>query len=361
MHNLGRVPHGLRAIHHWMVGRDNEYEWLPYLWLSYFLLYFIPLIGAELPSALVLAAWIFGALAVCLYFLALRRARAWVILCMLLVGFSVTLFYQGGVILLAYSATMMGFVARRRFALLLMAVYAGAALSITIWVPLAELYLFLMWVALLWGFGNTIHRRNEERSRILRLTQREAQAIARLQERERIRADLHDLLGQSLTTISLNMQVLARASLSEPDRQRIITQTQDLARQALAHARETLHNNYQATLEEVIASCRVACLAKGVQLKLSTLPRHLNVQKNHAIAQVIRESVTNTLRHSEASNIHIELSEQKQQLAVTITDNGGGQPNTLGTGLNSLKARIEELGGQVVFSPGWQTAIRLPE
>lgn len=358
---LTSLRQGLRAIDALLLGPDNQYGWLPYLWLSYLLLYFIPLAQAELSLWLALWAWFAGLATVGLYFLALPKPSAKVVAWLLAVGFGAAMFYQGGVILLSYAACFMGFVTPKAKAWGLMALYAVAALVISLWLPLTPILLLVLWFALLWGMGNSIHQRNEERSRVLQLTQQEAQAIARLQERERIRADLHDLLGQSLTTIALNMQVLARVELEPEHQRRLVVQTQQLAREALAQARATLSNNYQATLEEVIASCRVACLAKGVQFKISSLPKTLSQQQNHALAQALRESVTNSLRHSQASQIWAQFNQSQHQLLLTISDDGGGQPHELGTGLNSLKARIEQLNGQVQFQPGWQTQIRLPQ
>lgn len=355
-----RLKPWLLAFHCRVFGRENDYEWLPYLWLSYFLLYFVPLYRASLPMGLMVAAWVAGFLAIALYVLTIREARFWRVLGLMVLGAVVTVFYAGGVILLSYAATLMGFVANKRRALGLVALYATIALFLTLWASLDSVFLILLWLSMLWGIGNTIHRRNEERTRILKLTQQEAQAIARLQERERIRADLHDVLGQSLTTIALHMQVLERTQLTEPERLELVQQTQQIARAALTNARATLHNNYQATLEEVIAHCRVSCLAKGVNLVVTQANVTLSEAQNHALAQAIRESVTNTLRHSSATTIHVVLKLNDQRVELLISDNGGGLPNSLGTGLSSLKARIEELEGHVHFNVGWQTKISLP-
>lgn len=360
MQNLAQLKQVLMAFHVRLFGRENDYDWLPYLWLSYFLLYFVPLTRAALPGELMLAAWAAGIMAVVLYVLTIRQARFGVVLGLMVVGASVTVFYSGGVILLSYAATLMGFVPNKRGALGLVVIYASIALLLSLLVPLDNVFLILLWLSMLWGIGNTIHRRNEERTRILKLTQQDAQAIARLQERERIRGDLHDLLGQSLTTIALHMQVLERTQLTEQERLDIVKQTQQLARSALSQARATLHNNYQATLEEVIAHCRVSCLAKGVSFVVSQRSLVLSEAQNHALAQAVRESVTNTLRHSSATAIHVVFTIKNHRIELLISDNGGGLPSHLGTGLGSLKARVEELEGNVQFSVGWQTKISLP-
>ncbi len=348
----------LLACHHWLVGKDNEYHWLPYLWASYLLFYFVPLAYQPWQGPVSLMLWLAGLLTLVLFFSLQRRIRLWPVLLMLLVGLVSTPWYAGGVILLSYAASCMGQLTPKRHALWLLVLYALLALIISLRLELPLVYLFLLWLALPMGLGNSIHRRNELTSKILRLSQQEAQAVARLQERERIRADLHDLLGQSLTTITLNMQLLRRAQLPPEQQQSLLADTEQLARQCLAQARETLHNNYQASLTEVLASCRIACLAKGVDLHFNQPPEALESALNHALAQAVRESVTNSLKHSEATEVRIEF--QQRPLGVSIRDNGGGYPAHFGTGLLGVKSRIQSLGGTVSFLPGWQTLIRIP-
>lgn len=349
----------LLGLHRKLVGPNNEYDWLPYLWLSYILVYFVPLTFTDLPLWQNLLAWVCGLATVALYFAAQTHSHWWLPAAMIALGTGITGFYSAGIILMFYGANMAGFIRQKRYAYLVFAGYAVCAAAISYLTNLPNFLLFVLWSALPWGIGNMVHRRNDLQHQTLKLSQAEAQAIARLQERERIRGDIHDILGQSLTAISLNMQVLRRAELPEATRVQMLEQTEQLAKQCLADARQTLHNEYQASLEEVIATSRIACLAKHVVLTVKSLPASLPSELSHALAQALRESITNSLKHSSGDQIMVSFQPQNKQLVLTIEDNGGGSPVHLGTGLTSMRARIEQMGGTVVFSHGWLTTIRV--
>lgn len=347
-------------LHRWLLGPHNDYDWLPYLWLSYMAVYFAPLFYLAMPVWQQAGLTIAGLLVLALYFAAQRLANAWFVAAMIGIGTVASFFYAGGVVLMFYAASMAAFVAHKQHSYFLFALYALCATLVTALVELPAFVLFVLWTALLWGIGNLVHRRNDLKNLTLKLSQTEAQAIARLQERERIRGDMHDLLGQSLTTISLNMQVLQRAELAAEQRQQLIAQTDALAKQCLTDARNTLHNKYQATVDEVLATSRVACLARGIELVVTGELTSLGNEQNHALAQALRESITNSINHSQASQIAVRWQMSDKQLILQIRDNGGGKPNQPGTGLTSLKARIEQLGGSVDFAEGWTTTIRIP-
>lgn len=348
-----------RRLHQWLLGPNNQYGWLPYLWLSYMAVYFVPLFYLPLPIGHRIGLFVAGLIVLALYFASQRLAHSWIVAAMLIVGTAASFAYAGGVVLMFYGASMAAFVTHKTHSYYLFALYILCAGVVTAMVALPPFILFVLWTALLWGIGNLVHRRNDLKNLSLKLSQSEAQAIARLQERERIRGDIHDLLGQSLTTISLNMQVLARAELDEENRQQLIQQTDQLAKQCLHDARSTLHNNYQASVDEVLASSRIACLARGIELHVAGSFEGLNEHQNHALAQAMRESITNSIKHSKASQISVQLSWQNT-IELHIQDNGHGEPKHLGTGLSGLKARIEQLGGSVTFAPGWATIIRIP-
>ncbi|WP_119395298.1 histidine kinase [Salinibius halmophilus] len=354
----GLTQQGQR-LHQWLLGPNNQYDWLPYLWLSYMAVYFAPLFIYPMPTWQRTLLIIAGILVLALYFASQRLANAWLVAAMLGIGTAVCFIYAGGVVLMFYGASMAAFVTHKRHSYYLFGLYSLCAAVVTAMVSLPPFVLFVLWTALLWGIGNLVHRRNDLKNLSLKLSQAEAQAIARLQERERIRGDIHDLLGQSLTTISLNMQVLARAELDAASKQQLIQQTDQLAKQCLQDARNTLHNNYQASIEEVLASSRIACLARGIELRVSGQFDDLSEKQSHALAQALRESITNSIKHSQASQIIVQLRRHKQ-IELRIADNGGGHPAQLGTGLTGLKARIEQLGGVVEFSQGWTTLICMP-
>lgn len=195
-----------------------------------------------------------------------------------------------------------------------------------------------------------------ERTRSLVVAQRELGQAAVEQERARIAGDLHDILGHSLTVISLKAQLAARTLDDNPARARDeIEDIERLSRDALADVRTTALGIRGISLAGEIAEARAALAAAGIRAQLPGVVDEIESTNRELFAWTIREAVTNVIRHSDASVCTVELMPGR----VTIRDNGVGPGSAAetvdplaGHGLEGLRRRVTAAGGVLIVGTG---------
>lgn len=185
----------------------------------------------------------------------------------------------------------------------------------------------------------------------LRAAREELSALAVTAERERIARDLHDVLGHSLTTITVKAG-LARRLLEHGEHARAADEVADverLGRQTLADVRATVAANRVASLPRELAGAAEALRAAGIAADLPQAVDDVPPERREAFAHVVREGVTNTIRHSAASRCTVRLT----PTSVEVVDDGIGSPGGTphGHGITGLSERLSALGGRVDAGP----------
>jgi two-component system, NarL family, sensor histidine kinase DesK len=197
----------------------------------------------------------------------------------------------------------------------------------------------------------------------------ELASLAAENERFRIARDLHDLLGHSLTTITVKAGLAARLGAPGQDRARQeqalqeIAEVETLARQALADVRAAVANYRDVTLAGELATGRQLLRAAGIAADLPRAVDIVDPAHQELFGWVVREGLTNIVRHAHASSCAIRLTAS----GVEITDDGvggGALPGTRpGHGLAGLRERVAAAGGVVDAGPlqprGWRLQVRL--
>jgi two-component system, NarL family, sensor histidine kinase DesK len=175
--------------------------------------------------------------------------------------------------------------------------------------------------------------------------------LAVAQERDRLSRDLHDVLGHSLTTITVKAGLARRVLESAADRDRAIAEVADvenLSRQALAEVRATVSGYRKASLPAELAGAREALRAADITADLPHAVDNVPVSLQEPFAYVLREGVTNVIRHSGAKRCEVRLGETW----IEIRDDGKGSTvdngrRNNGHGLTGLAQRLAPLGGTV--------------
>lgn len=191
------------------------------------------------------------------------------------------------------------------------------------------------------------------------ITSRQRLVTTREEERRRLRRDLHDGLGPTLTSIGLNLDA-ARAQLhADPDEaERLVRDAKSATTDAIAEVRRLVYGLRPPALDNLgllgairhrteqlsTNSCRVSLHAE----QLPTLPAAVEV----AVYRTVVEAVANSIRHGHARACTVRLSVDSGTLSVNVDDDGTATGAwTPGVGLLSMMEQATELGGTISAGP----------
>ena len=188
----------------------------------------------------------------------------------------------------------------------------------------------------------------------------EVARLAAENERIRIARDLHDLLGHSLTTITVTAGLARRLGEADPARALgQIAAVEDLSRRALAEVRAAVSGYRDVTLAGELARGRELLRAAGVAADLPDTAGLVDPAHQELLGWAVREGLINVIRHSRASTCTVRLSPS----AVEITDDGVGAAAPPGNGLRGLRERVTAVGGTLHAGPlqpaGWRLQVSL--
>ncbi|MEU5099292.1 histidine kinase [Streptomyces sp. NPDC020996] len=184
-------------------------------------------------------------------------------------------------------------------------------------------------------------------------------------ERLRFARDLHDLLGCSLSAITLKSELVHRLIPTQPARaMKEVDEVLSIAEQSLTDVRKVASGFRELSLRQEVRSARSMLDAAGIDVRtevdLGPLSSHLDT----ALATTLREAVTNLLRHSNASRCRIEAV-QLDGLVRLVVENDGVDPAHHdpspygGNGLVNLHARMTAVGGRLESGPWRDGTFRL--
>ncbi len=336
-------------------GAKRSTHWLPALMLVWtFWLFFTPLFqtGDSFPH------WLWPTLSSFVVFLGLfyriyYRDRAQVIWCtwaIAALGFAVTPFNPGAQCYAIYACAYLALSGSMRIALrnifVLLALYSAQ------WLLLLDFgwpYLINgVLISLAVGFMNINFMRKQQRDAQLRLSHEEVRRLAGLAERERIGRDLHDLLGHTLSLITLKSELANK--LFDRDAaaaKREMADVENVARDALAQVRRAVTGIRAAGFAAELASAKLLLESNGVHLDYALADIAMPVDVETVLAMTVREAVTNIQRHAQATQANITLESAQNKVTLRIEDNGRGGAIMPGNGLTGMRERLATIGAEL--------------
>ncbi|HEY3631866.1 MAG TPA: histidine kinase [Jatrophihabitantaceae bacterium] len=210
----------------------------------------------------------------------------------------------------------------------------------------------------MWGFFGLI-RTNQA----LADARAEVARLAAENERTRIARDLHDLLGHSLTTITVKAGLARRLAERGEDARATteISEVETLSRSTLADVRAAVAGHRDVTLAGELATAREVLRAAGIVAELPGSVDIVDPSLSELFGWVTREGVTNVVRHARAAHCTIRVD----QRWIEIVDDGrGGLAAGAGNGLTGLRERVDAAGGTVQIGAdlyaGWRLRVEVP-
>ena len=352
-------------------GNCKSPDWWDFIWVVYSLFYFIEPIARNERGYWIQFAVVYAIFLSIYTGMVLARAR-WqnylLLGALTLLGIYYFPHNQGADGMFIYVAAFMPFVSES----LVICLSTFAAMIAII---LAEGYFYHMtpWA---WGFGaaftlvvggtNLFTSQRMRANSRLQLAQEEIEQLAKLAERERIARDLHDVLGHTLSVIVLKSELAGRLFSRNPERAAAeIADVEQIARQALTEVREAIRGYRAEGLAAEIRRAQSVLDAAGVTLVCEEMPLALSPTEESVLSLVLREAVTNIVRHAQASHCVMRFQERDGQTTLVVEDDGRGGVREEGNGVRGMRERVEALGGrfavdETMGTHGTRLTIQIP-
>jgi len=201
--------------------------------------------------------------------------------------------------------------------------------------------------------------------RELELARERELELAALRERERLARDLHDTLGHSLVTLTVQLEAAQRLQATDPPRAAaLLTELQKLTRSSMEDLRRSLANLRTLGLGDrpLAESLRTLCAEAGKRLGVAVdcqVAEGANSLPS-AVAEVIwrvaHEGLTNIEKHAHAHRVEMKLALPSKAAVLSVNDDGAGLPRGAEEkpghyGLRGLRERVEGLGGAFTVAP----------
>ena len=357
----------LKRIERILLPPDDELGRLPYAWLVYLGFLFFPLtLGAGgrefwLPTLFSIAVFL------PLYFWTLRLS-GWKLLLgtlpMVAMCALLTPYNPSALTFAVYAAAFAPGFGSVRAGLIHL---AGVIVAITVifWYHALPMPFFIMGILmpLLVGLSNVFFTEMQKKNAEIKLSQQEVRRLAGKAERERIARDLHDLLGHTLAVMVRKAELARRLVTANPAQAAMeMKAVEEVGRDALAQVREAVSGWRAPELAAEAASARLVLESSGISAQVDDIP-DIAREVGQVMAMVLREAVTNVIRHSRASQCRIEFERAGRDWLMRVADNGNGQTTAEGHGITGMRERLAAVGGElsVEFGQGCTLLARVPQ
>ncbi len=347
-----------------LLPKNRDHGWAPYVWLvflSFFL--FQPVLGHAGERE-----WLLTVSAI-LIFLVLYFGIFWVkppltyllLVCMAGMGMGFAHLNPGASVFIIFCASFIPWTfGNPKWAFAALAVLI-ATLALDAWLFHAPIGFWVTSMVVALGVGGSnIHFAEKNRADCkLRMAHNEIEHLAKVAERERIARDLHDVLGHTLSLIIVKSTLAGKLLEKYPQKAKSeIADIEKVSREAMAEIRATLRGYSIYKLCEEIQRAEVALKSAGVALESETAELGMTPAQESVVALIMREAVTNVVRHAQAQNCRVRIAPSNGNCVFEIQDDGRGGFEGEGNGLRGMRERVEALGGRVERDTSVGTRLR---
>ncbi|GAA1219919.1 sensor histidine kinase [Pseudonocardia alaniniphila] len=186
-------------------------------------------------------------------------------------------------------------------------------------------------------------------------SRRIAAELATARERLRLADDLHDILGHALEVVAFKSELASRLQVADPERARSeMDEVQRVARESLGEVRALVRDARSTDLVTELAGARAVLESAGVTLVVRGDPTGLGPTARNVLGRVLREAMTNVLRHAQPNHCTIEIDVTDGHARLRVENDGALPAESMppGTGLDALGRYLDEHAGRLDAGPG---------
>lgn len=284
-----------------------------------------------------------------------QRQGGWVAVLMIVLSLAILPAFPAGLAYFIFGAVLL-----RVFPAMSNLAYIGSAMLANLALLALVMALGWEWQRFVWAPVLTLMivaivasaHSNDARELLLLRSQSALRAQASAAERERIGRDLHDLLGHTLSLITLKLELSRKLAGSDPQRSRAeADEAEQVARQALSQVRAAVTGMRATDLHGEIASAGLLLESRGVAWQAHA-PPPLPPAVDTALSLVLREAATNIARHADATTARLQFVVAGDVVQMIVSDDGRGVGNRRGNGLTGMRERVESLDGVLSIDGG---------
>lgn len=352
----------LRRIHRILLPDNPNVGWIPYLWLVYLSGFLFWIASPSTHATLRVSGGVAVALFLVLYFRGYRESGARLVAIIAAITFLGALFFPlhpSAMVFYIFAGAFAGMVGRPRTGAVVLGCVAALVLAHGIILELRPVNVAVATIfTLLIGIVNVYYVENARQNEALRLSQQEIRRLAVVAERERIARDLHDLLGHTLSVIALKSELAAKLIGRDDARAASeVREIESITREALAEVRAAV-TGFRAGLAQELANARRALEAADIEFSYELAVDDLPPRHEDALAMVLREGVTNVVRHSGARSCRLTIVAQGGAVRLELRDDGRGGVMLENAGLAGIRSRLAAIGGALEIVHDGGTALR---
>ncbi|WP_091556252.1 sensor histidine kinase [Klenkia taihuensis] len=172
--------------------------------------------------------------------------------------------------------------------------------------------------------------------------------LAVAEERLRFARDLHDVMGRNLSAIAVKSQLAEQlVRRGRPEAADEVAAIGALAGSSLAEVREVVRGYRAVDLRSELAGARSVLRAAGIDCTVTGEDAQLSEEAQVVLGWVVREAVTNVLRHGSGGTCTIAVDAGDREVSLTVTNTVAGDVGAWGSGLTGLSERLAAAGGRL--------------
>ena len=340
------------TVHRRLLPANTDIGVLPYLWLVYLGTFFVHFVFYDPP------AWHVWLSAIGILFFLICYFRAYwtsgthtlfYIAAICVIGTVLTLVNPGAGVFFVYASAFAAHVGQPKQSLATIAIIL-AYIVLLAWLRDLPAYFYVpaLTFSIMIGGVNVFQREMAKKNTQLKLSQEEVKRLATTAERERIARDLHDLIGHTFSMLTMKAQLAQKLFDHDTDKARQeIAELEQISRSALAEVREAVTGYRQKDMATELANAKTLLNSIEVDFHYHIPETPLPANIDSTLGFIVREAVTNLVKHANATRCQITLSEAARQLKLTIADNGSSKAGPEGNGLKGMRERVAQLGGEL--------------